>query len=428
MVSFQSSKHSPIHRWFKYREGYSEALVKYYIKKLSVKPGKCLDPFAGSGTTAFASSQFGFDNTLIELLPIGNFIIKVKISAHSANQLEVISHIRSFILEKPWKRFEYSQINYINITKKAFSLENDVEIGKFQTYTNTLPKILKDIYDIALLSILESISFTRKDGQYLRWDARSGKSLGNFHKGAILSFEEAIVSKLKDIADDLDKEFGLFGEIYKDNDIGKIDVLEGSCLKIMPQLKEDDYELVFTSPPYANRYDYTRTYALELALLGCNDAEIKELRQTMLSCTVENRKKNLINMNPDWRGPSEYAENHPLVVQLIKRLNEKAAHGNLNNVNIIGMLENYIREMACIIYEGYRLLKDGGYFVMVNDNVRYSGLDIPIDLILSEIASYCGFKVVQIDALPIHKGNSSQQMGEHGKSSLRKCVYIWRKP
>jgi hypothetical protein len=29
--------------------------------------------------------------------------------------------------------------------------------------------------------------------------------------------------------------------------------------------------------------------------------------------------------------------------------------------------------------------------------------------------------------LPNGKGNSSQQMGEHGREALRKCVYVWRK-
>jgi len=44
-----------------------------------------------------------------------------------------------------------------------------------------------------------------------------------------------------------------------------------------------------TSPPYCNRYDYTRTYALELALLGIDEQGLLRLRQEMLSCTVENR-------------------------------------------------------------------------------------------------------------------------------------------
>ena len=55
-----------------------------------------------------------------------------------------------------------------------------------------------------------------------------------------------------------------------------------------------------TSPPYCNRYDYTRTYALELAMLGLTQAEVSGLRQEMLSCTVENREKNLLKICPQW--------------------------------------------------------------------------------------------------------------------------------
>ncbi len=49
--------------------------------------------------------------------------------------------------------------------------------------------------------------------------------------------------------------------------------------------------MVVTSPPYANRYDYTRTYALELAWMGVEQAGFSALRQKMLSATVENRGK-----------------------------------------------------------------------------------------------------------------------------------------
>ena len=65
--------------------------------------------------------------------------------------------------------------------------------------------------------------------------------------------------------------------------------------------------------------------------------------------------------------------------------------------------------------------------MMVNDNVRYAGASISVDVILSDIAQSLGFAVENIMALPNGKGNSSQQMGTHGREALRKCVYIWRK-
>jgi hypothetical protein len=64
---------------------------------------------------------------------------------------------------------------------------------------------------------------------------------------------------------------------------------------------------------------------------------------------------------------------------------------------------------------------------MVNDNVRYAGASISVDMILSDIAEKLGFSVENILVLPDGKGNSSQQMGEHGHDPLRKCVYVWRK-
>ena len=64
---------------------------------------------------------------------------------------------------------------------------------------------------------------------------------------------------------------------------------------------------------------------------------------------------------------------------------------------------------------------------MVNDNVRYAGASVSVDLILSKIAEDVGFNVGNILVLPNGKGNSSQQMGLHGREVLRKCVYVWRK-
>jgi DNA modification methylase len=83
--------------------------------------------------------------------------------------------------------------------------------------------------------------------------------------------------------------------------------------------------------------------------------------------------------------------------------------------------------MACVIQECFRVLKPGAFLFMVNDNVRYAGASISVDLILSDFAEKLGFIVENILVLPIDKGNSSQQMGDRGRVPLRKCVYVWKK-
>ena len=197
----------------------------------------------------------------------------------------------------------------------------------------------------------------------------------------------------------------------------------------MPALTETaKYDVVFTSPPYCNRYDYTRTYALELALLGIDEAEIVRLRQDMLSCTVENRAKNLTEINPWWEKAVEATAQHPLLSSIDAYLEYQRVSGQLNNGGIPRMVRGYFVEMACVIAELARVLKPGGRVFMVNDNVRYAGAPIPVDLILSDIAGSLGLDTEEIRVLPRPKGNSSQQMGRFEREPLRKCIYVWRKP
>src|ERR1035438_4603326 len=78
IVSFQANKNEPFYRWFKYKEGYSSSLVKFFLSKYSPKSGKLLDPFAGTGTSLFAAQEMGWETTGIELLPVGIFAIEVR--------------------------------------------------------------------------------------------------------------------------------------------------------------------------------------------------------------------------------------------------------------------------------------------------------------------------------------------------------------
>jgi hypothetical protein len=91
------------------------------------------------------------------------------------------------------------------------------------------------------------------------------------------------------------------------------------------------------------------------------------------------------------------------------------------------MIYGYFADSALHLVQAASRIKSGGKYFMINDNVRYNGLTIPVDLILSRLAEEAGFKCLEIKVLPIGKGNSSQQMRDYGKSEMRKCVYVWEK-
>jgi hypothetical protein len=91
------------------------------------------------------------------------------------------------------------------------------------------------------------------------------------------------------------------------------------------------------------------------------------------------------------------------------------------------MVRQYFLELAVVLHEAARLVRPGAPFVMVNDNVRYQGVQVPVDLLLADLATDAGFDVEAIWVLPRGKGNSSQQMGAYGREEVRKGVYLWRR-
>jgi len=430
LVSFQANKTRPVYRWYKYKEAFSASLIEHLFDEYKIACGTILDPFAGSGTALFAAAAVGIDADGIELLPIGQQIIATKKLLESGFTTEDANELQHWSASRPWEQSEARvHLPELRITKGAYPDETREAIEKYLAACHSENIRVQSVLRFALLCVLESISYTRKDGQYLRWDYRSGRRQGKkvFDKGTIAGFEQAICGKLNQIIADLGPapQASLFPV---ENPQGEIRLHDGSCLNVLPQLSDGIYDAIITSPPYCNRFDYTRTYALELALLGTDEEGLSRLRQDMLSCTVENRAKDSLKINPRWSESIAIADDRELLQTILDYLDRQKAEGASNNNGIPRMVRGYFYEMACVIWECFRVLRSGAPLFMVNDNVRYAGASVSIDLILSKLAEGIGFDIQNILVLPNGKGNSSQQMGEHGREALRKCVYVWRKP
>lgn len=431
LVSFQANKQRPIYRWYKYKEGFSADLIHYLLNKYQVVSGDILDPFAGVGTTLFVSRECGVNSYGIELLPIGQEIIRTRKLVENGMKKTTLGRVEEWVINKYWKKSKKEKdFIELRITRGAYPKETEQSLRRYLNCIDAeLPQV-KQILLFALLCVLESVSFTRKDGQYLRWDYRSGRTCGKkqFDKGEIRSFDSAIIEKLNEILFDLKSGKSQI-DLFKAEECkqGEVFLYESSCLEQLPKLEENIFGSIITSPPYCNRYDYTRTYALELAMLGVDENNLRSLRQKMLSCTVENKEKDLLAINSNWKTPLSVAKEHKLLQKILGHLQCLKDQDLLNNDGILRMVKGYFYEMSCVIYECHRVLKRGGHFFMVNDNVKYAGISIPVDVILSDFASSLGFDVRNILILPQGKGNSSQQMGQHGREALRKCVYVWRK-
>ena len=174
LVSFQANKEEPVYRWFKYKEGFSSNLVKYFLTEYSQKPGIVLDPFAGAGTTLFASQELGWRSYGIELLPVGPFVVQTRQALNEVDPHNLKAAIKNIWVDLTKTDCSDRHINHISITKDAFPEETEAQLNSYLGYCSQIEDDkIQTILRFAAFAVLEEISYTRKDGQYLRWDYRS---------------------------------------------------------------------------------------------------------------------------------------------------------------------------------------------------------------------------------------------------------------
>ena len=423
-VSFQGNRQLPGFRWMKYKEGFSADLVESLLAE--AQPESVLDPFAGLGTAPLIAAGRGLCATGIEIMPVGARAAQAIVRA--ANDLDRGAFRRAGArlvkqVETGGPAPSRHAFPHVPITQRAFPEETEAALARARQFLAAMRnRELARLLDFACMSVLESVSYTRKDGQYLRWDYRSGRPLkSRVDKGTILPFAEALAERLRQMDTDIPALRTLYGG-------GAPTLVLGSSLERLQDLPGDSVDLVITSPPYANRYDYTRTYALELAWLGYDRERFSDLRQDMLSATVENRSK-------ERRLLDSYGD-PALVRSALRMFREQGGvrevadilrdhRDELGNPQVIRLIEGYFLEMAVVICELSRVVRSGGVVAMVNDNVQYHGEEAPVDLILADFAEQVGFACESIRVLPRGKGNASQQMGRFGRREIRKCVYRW---
>ena len=446
-VSYQASKKDSVSRWLKYKEGFSCDLVETLLSEMDIKANDTiLDPFLGSGTTAFSCNAKNINCIGYDILPMSKIAVNAKSYVLSYN-LKELKSFRQFLKELKRPESYTEEIPEIRITESAYPkcTSQDLSFFKNAILNSNFSSNIKNLGILALTNSLERLSYTAKDGQYLRWDVKSEKTIKanlerkekgkeplkvKLDKGTLPSVSELVISEIDIYISDIDMLQKSFTEKS-----GKTVFVQDSALKQLPLLSANSINGVITSPPYCNRYDYTRIYALELVFLGKTESEINSLRQDLLSCTVESKSKRdylkdyyeSINRIDDFNKVISIVDENLVLSEIKYALEQRLNRGDVNNKGVLRMIKGYFDELAFIYYELYRVCKEGAQVAFVNDNVRYAGEVIPVDFISSDLAESFGFKVKKIYTLHQQKGNSSQQMKKFGRVPLRKSITIWEK-
>ncbi|MFH1789090.1 MAG: DNA methyltransferase [Candidatus Altiarchaeota archaeon] len=359
LVTFAGNKKTPVYNWFYYKEGFSRDFVWDALEELAVPAGSVvLDPFCGTGTTLLAAAQAGFASVGFDILPLGVFVSKVKLSQDL--DLELLSReVRRISSLK----FGESQSKLVDVRfldmRKAFSryARQDIPFFKEQIMLVEDEKI-RDFMLLGLLSVIGEASNVKKDGGVLRI----------VRKKHLPPVRYLLRNRLKRMMKDLKRAEPLSNVPWR---------VEQADARSLP-LEDCCVDALVTSPPYLNFVDYTKLYALELSLLVSSSRELEELRSQSMRSHVGAQYKRL-------SGDSDFT-----------RVLSKVTTESFGDENIPLIVEGYLKDIYLSLAEAYRVMKKGASAVYVVGNAALPGITVDVDLLLAEMAEQIGFTVSDI--------------------------------
>ncbi|MBU4259627.1 MAG: site-specific DNA-methyltransferase [Proteobacteria bacterium] len=414
-VHFQNAYQTPVQRWFPYREGYSTRLVNSFIKELKIT-GYVFDPFSGSGTTLLASRTNNLNSFGIDVNPISVLVATVENEQYSKSDIKYLSleidRIKSLL-----KSNETFQTSF-ELAGKVFNQEILQSLLQLKKHIKEIEnEKIKNLSFVAWLSIIEGVSNIKKEGNGIKYKNRKRTPTGyinidkdvwekqTFPVDKFGFVKIKLVKHLETILFDIVNNYG--------NCEKKPNIFKGSCLEF-DTLFSSEIQFTFFSPPYCNCFDYFEIHKVDLWLgdFVSDKEDFRLLRNTgFRSNTNSLTHKPIIYKN----------ENLENLISLFN--NEKLWNNKIPNV-----VRGYFDDTHTLLNKLYRQTIEGGYVGIVVGNSAYSGVIIPSDVLIANIAKEIGFKVKSI-FVTRHLTTSSQQKQELEilKNYLRESIVLLEK-
>ncbi|QHT58144.1 site-specific DNA-methyltransferase [Cellulomonas sp. H30R-01] len=362
----------PVHRWFRYSAGFSAQWARAVLADSGAR--RVLDPFGGSGTTVIAAEQSSVSGMGVDVHPFVSRIAKAKL-AWRADPDILLERARAVTLEvQRARRVEGPSSPLI---AKCFpdtaALE---ELLRVRDAVETLRA--GDAYDELLWLAFVSIIRACSPAGTAQWQY----VLPNKTKSRVLEPRAAFESRVRLFADDMwamqDHLAAPGGQVFE------------ADARTLDGVSDGWADLILTSPPYANNFDYADATRLEQSFLGEINGwgDLGPLRKMLLKSATQHMGR--------W-DPAE-ALDSPLVEPIRQELFEvysrlaDVKRAKAGNKAYDLMIAGYFFDSAQV-WHALRRASAPGVKVcyVVGDSAPY-GVHVPVERWLGDLAVAAGFK------------------------------------
>jgi DNA modification methylase len=402
-VTFSNSKNIPFQRWYPYIEGYSPDFVKSLIEEYAINGCVVYDPFAGTGTTIFASDQCGLSSVYSEVNPLLQFLTNLKIKVLKLNQLNryAISSELKNINKNFFKRIsEYAENeelkeSYFKVfgDSKYFSDDTFSKILKIRSFIDFLylenKEIIADLVSVAVFSSLLSVSYLKKNG-----DVRF-RTKEEILKGEMKLLEDILPAKIDEIAEDL---------ICFDFAIKKTPEFVIANAKKIDCLHNLKIGAIITSPPYLNGTNYFRNTKVELWFLRYLQSEndLRYFRNQALTSGINDVKREYAN-----QAANEMIDNCKLLIDTLLELEKQSYDSRIQL-----MVKCYFYEMFQVFNNVKQHLQPNAKILIDIGDSIFCGVHVKTDKILIEILQEIGYEVIETKILRKRRSKNNEILSQ----------------
>lgn len=373
--TFVNNMKLPVHRWFRFSAGFSAQWVESTIHNCGVSSPSILDPFAGSATTLLAAEKCGAKAIGVEAQPFIAKVAQAKLA---------------------WRSDPEAYLNHVRgIRTSAQHLVPEID---------SYPPLIRKCYDDQALRKLDMLRHAYEatkndsDSSHLAW-LTLVSILRHVSPVGTAQWQYIQPRKQKQQVEEVYNAFDRCCETFYN------DMLPGQSLpgpratliagdaRTCAGVPDNWADLVITSPPYPNNYDYADATRLEMSFMkdinGWGDLQHKIRVNLVRSCSQHVPERTV-----DMQEVIAAKELQPIREDLTKVCQQLAdiRHSRGGKTTYHLMVACYFRDLACVWHALRRCCKPSSRVCFVIGDSAPYGVYVPVIPWLGTLAVSAGFR------------------------------------